>query len=114
MTSSLIQSGCACSGNTAFTTPTHRSVPCHATDLCKGFLHLPLQCFPSRRVLDSVANIRLTVAAAYIVQAQRYLLRSFLTRDWTLGALRRQLSTDFIVHQLLPAVTRPSSLIKGS
>ena len=61
-----------------------------------------------------VGNTGLTMIAAYIVQAQRYLLRSFLTRDWTPGALKRQLSTDFVIHQLLPAVTRPSSLIKGS
>ena len=64
--------------------------------------------------MKSVGITELTVFAAYIAQAQRYLLKSFLTRDWSLGALRRQPSTDFIVHQLLPAVTRPSSLIKGS
>ena len=59
-------------------------------------------------------NTGLTIYAAYIVQAQRYLLKNSLTRDWTPEALRRQLSIDFVVQELLPAVTRPSSLIKGS
>ena len=48
-----------------------------------------------------------------IVQVQRYILRSFLLRDWSPAQLESQLSSDFVAHIFLPAVTRPSTLIKG-
>ena len=47
------------------------------------------------------------------LQVQRFVLRSFLLRNWSPDQLNSQLTLDFVAHEILPAVTRPATLIKG-
>ena len=47
------------------------------------------------------------------VQVQRFVISSFSRRDWSPDQLESQLSSNFVARIFLPAVTRPSTLIKG-